>query len=74
MVTRSEAASTLAGSIIFVLVIFGTKRLSSIGSDLGGAVKGFRKAVTEAEQAQLEDEKDADAGVAPEQSREHADR
>ena len=60
--------------LLIVVLIFGTKRLKSLGGDLGGAVKGFRKAVTEAEQAQLEDDKDADAGVAPEQSREHADR
>lgn len=32
-----------------VIVIFGTKRLKSLGSDLGGAVKGFRTAMDEAE-------------------------
>jgi sec-independent protein translocase protein TatA len=31
--------------LVIVVVIFGTKRLSSLGSDLGGAVKGFRKAM-----------------------------
>ncbi len=31
--------------LLIVIVIFGTKRLSSLGSDLGGAVKGFRKAM-----------------------------
>ena len=31
--------------LVIVIVIFGTKRLSSLGSDLGGAVKGFRKAM-----------------------------
>ena len=61
--------------LLIVVVIFGTKRLKSLGSDLGGAVKGFRSAVTEAEQAQLEAEEnaDAEAGVATEQSRERAD-
>ena len=29
--------------LVIVVVIFGTRRLGSIGSDLGGAVKGFRK-------------------------------
>lgn len=29
------------------LVIFGTKRLRSMGSDLGGAVKGFKQAMDE---------------------------
>ena len=31
--------------LVIVVVIFGTKRLSTLGSDLGGAVKGFRKAM-----------------------------
>ena len=30
-----------------VILIFGTKRLKSIGSDLGAAVKGFRGAMTD---------------------------
>ena len=28
--------------LVIVLVIFGTKKLRHIGSDLGGAVKGFK--------------------------------
>ena len=39
--------------LVIVILLFGTKRLKGIGSDLGGAVKGFKKAVTE-------EEKDAD--------------
>lgn len=35
--------------LLIVVMIFGTKRLKSIGSDLGGAVKGFRKAMSDAE-------------------------
>ena len=43
--------------LLIVVVIFGTKRLRSIGTDLGGAVKGFRKAMDEgeAEQKQISD-------------------
>lgn len=37
--------------LVIVIAIFGTKRLKSLGSDLGGAVKGFRNAVNEAENA-----------------------
>ena len=33
--------------LLIVVLIFGTKRLKSIGGDLGGAVKGFRKAMAE---------------------------
>ncbi|MGB5256766.1 MAG: twin-arginine translocase TatA/TatE family subunit, partial [Woeseiaceae bacterium] len=35
--------------LVIVLVIFGTKKLKNLGSDLGGAVKGFRSAMSEAE-------------------------
>ena len=46
------------------LVVFGTKRLRSIGSDLGAAVKGFKSAMNEGETEeaakQLKQDKDAD--------------
>lgn len=35
--------------LVIVIAIFGTKRLKTIGSDLGTAVKGFRSAVSDAE-------------------------
>jgi sec-independent protein translocase protein TatA len=35
--------------LAIVLAIFGTKRLRTLGSDLGGAIKGFRSAVSEAD-------------------------
>ncbi len=35
--------------LLIVVVIFGTKRLRSIGGDLGGAIKGFRKAMVDSE-------------------------
>ena len=35
----------LAIVLLIVVLIFGTKRLKSIGSDLGGAFKGFKKAI-----------------------------
>ena len=31
--------------LVIALLIFGTKRLKNIGSDLGEAVKGFKKGV-----------------------------
>lgn len=33
--------------LAIVLLIFGPKRLKSLGSDLGSAIKGFRSAVTD---------------------------
>lgn len=37
--------------LAIVLVIFGAKRLKNLGSDLGGAIKGFKKAVSEEDEA-----------------------
>lgn len=54
--------------LVIVLAIFGTKRLSSLGSDLGKSVKGFRSAMNEAEEAgeQLSDDSsDADFDNTP---------
>jgi len=31
--------------LVIVLALFGTKRLRGLGSDLGGAIKGFKKAM-----------------------------
>ena len=48
--------------LVIVLAIFGTKKLRNLGTDLGGAVKGFRSAMNEAEETadQISDEsKDA---------------
>ena len=36
--------------LVIVLAIFGTKRLRTLGSDLGSAVKGFRSAMNESEE------------------------
>lgn len=35
--------------LVIVLVVFGTKKLRNVGSDLGGAVKSFKEAVKEEE-------------------------
>lgn len=57
--------------LAIVLVIFGAKRLKNVGSDLGGAIKGFKKAVSdedekkakEAEELKLEDTADKKGNV-----------
>jgi sec-independent protein translocase protein TatA len=56
--------------LAIALVIFGAKRLKTIGSDLGGAVKGFKKAMGEGEeegnkQLSSPSEKDADFDSTP---------
>lgn len=35
--------------LVIVLLLFGTKRLKGLGGDLGSAIKGFKKAITEDE-------------------------
>lgn len=33
--------------LVIIMLVFGTKKLRNIGSDLGGAVKGFKDGVKE---------------------------
>ena len=35
--------------LVLVALVFGTKKLRTMGSDLGGAVKGFKEGIKEAE-------------------------
>ena len=48
--------------LVIVLAIFGTKRLRTLGSDLGSAVKGFKKSMQEepGNDADKADESDSD--------------
>jgi len=47
--------------LAIILLLFGTKRLRNIGSDLGSAIKGFRNSIKDQEQTT------ADAGFPNEQ-------
>ena len=38
--------------LAIALVLFGAKKLKNIGSDLGGAVRGFKKAMNDGEDEQ----------------------
>lgn len=38
--------------LLIVVMLFGTKRLKNLGSDLGGALKGFKTAIKEDEEEQ----------------------
>ena len=49
---------------LIIVLLFGTKKLRGLGSDLGSAVKGFRGAMTEGEQ---EAKKAEDAQAQPQQ-------
>ena len=45
--------------LVIVMLVFGTKKLRNIGTDLGGAVRGFKDGIREG------GEKAADTGAAP---------
>ncbi len=41
--------------LAIVVMLFGTKRLKNLGTDLGDAIKGFRKTMDNDEKAALEE-------------------
>ncbi|MBT2341896.1 MULTISPECIES: twin-arginine translocase TatA/TatE family subunit [Pseudomonas] len=46
--------------LVVVVLVFGTKKLKNLGTDVGESIKGFRKAMND-------DEKTADPAAAPAQ-------
>lgn len=56
--------------LVIVLLLFGTKKLRGIGTDLGGAVKGFKDSMddkdkeTESETASIDNEEISEAKTA----------
>lgn len=46
--------------LLIVLMLFGTKRLRSLGSDLGGAINGFRKSMASGDEAPADQDKRKD--------------
>lgn len=60
--------------LVIVALVFGTKKLRNIGSDLGGAVKGFKDSVSsDSEQSIEEPEIEQKSAEKPEQSAEKKD-
>ncbi|WAK01419.1 twin-arginine translocase TatA/TatE family subunit [Methylobacter sp. YRD-M1] len=47
--------------LAIIIVIFGTKRLRTLGTDLGDAIKNFRSAVKEGEEGTTGDEEKGSA-------------
>ncbi len=65
--------------LAIVVLLFGTKKLKNIGSDLGGAVKGFKNAVKDGEaekkeQANLEQKESAEGHVIEGEAKEEKDK
>lgn len=42
--------------LVIVVMLFGTKKLRNLGGDLGGAIKGFKKAMNPEEEPKKLDE------------------
>jgi sec-independent protein translocase protein TatA len=42
--------------LVIVVLVFGTKKLKNMGSDLGGAVKGFKEGMRDANAAETKSE------------------
>lgn len=54
--------------LVIVLLLFGTKKLRNLGGDLGGALKGFKKAMSDEDKdKQEEDVKKVDGAAAGEE-------
>ena len=51
--------------LVVVLLVFGTKKLRTIGSDLGGAVRGFKKAMSNGEAEEHAHSESAGQAVQP---------
>ncbi|MBG21961.1 MAG: twin-arginine translocase subunit TatA [Idiomarinaceae bacterium] len=47
--------------LVIIVLLFGTKRLRSMGSDLGSAVKGFKKSVSDDDAEKSQDQKKVDS-------------
>ena len=54
--------------LVVILLIFGTKKLRNAGSDLGAAVKGFKKAMKEDEKVKDAEFKSIDNNATPEKT------
>jgi len=48
--------------LLIVALLFGTKKLRTIGTDLGSAIKGFRGAMSEEDEAKTQQSDDSDQG------------
>ena len=46
--------------VVIVVLLFGTKKLSSLGSDLGASIKGFKKAMGDEDDSKPKADQDAD--------------
>ncbi len=48
--------------LLIVSLLFGTKKLRSMGGDLGSAIKGFRSAMKDGDEGQTLEQKESGSG------------
>ncbi|NQD36136.1 twin-arginine translocase TatA/TatE family subunit [Permianibacter sp. IMCC34836] len=49
--------------LLIVLLVFGSKKLANIGSDLGAAIKGFKKSMADGEAEHDKEKADKAAAI-----------
>lgn len=63
---------------VIVILLFGTKKLRSLGGDLGGAIKGFKNAMSSEDEKKSLEENGSDlaktSAAAPEKKPESKDK
>jgi sec-independent protein translocase protein TatA len=48
--------------LVIILLVFGTKKLKNLGSDLGGAIKGFKNAMGDEKAEKAQEQLEGDSG------------
>ncbi len=59
--------------LVIVLLVFGTKKLKSLGGDLGGALKGFKDAMADNKKEGAEEEAKRVVAESPQPNTAHTD-
>jgi len=59
--------------LLIVALLFGTKKLRNVGSDLGAAVKNFKKGMTDEDEAARLEKSENDSSTASAQQRDNAE-
>ncbi len=48
--------------LVIIMLVFGTKKLKNLGSDLGGAIKGFKNAMDDGKGDKAPEQLEGDGG------------
>ncbi|NRA69759.1 MAG: twin-arginine translocase TatA/TatE family subunit [Gammaproteobacteria bacterium] len=59
---------------VIIILLFGTKKLRTLGSDLGSSVKGFKKAIASEDDKKSSDTQDINDTIVNKESAESKDK